>query len=146
MQSELMLRIVLEKPFAGVDYCLQKGAGTNYETIQKQRANSTDLSFEFSVGIKDRENPIPIFVGPFTQGKPQERFIYIDIGICAGQTETPWSRRLKIPLADITWDILNEALVDDSSILEAKVPGIGKDGGPSCATVKPFNGWKLVNR
>jgi hypothetical protein len=32
----------------------------------------------------------------------------------------------------------------DHAVLEARVPGTGKDGGPSCATVKPFEGWKLV--
>jgi len=29
-------------------------------------------------------------------------------------------------------------------ILLATIPGTGKDGGPSCATVKPIDGWKVV--
>lgn len=37
MERELTLRIVLEKPLAGVDFGLQKGRGSEYETIQKQR-------------------------------------------------------------------------------------------------------------
>jgi hypothetical protein len=28
-------------------------------------------------------------------------------------------------------------------LFEAIVPGTGKDGGPNCATVKPFAGWRL---
>ena len=30
-------------------------------------------------------------------------------------------------------------------IFETRVPGTGRDGGPNCATVKPFAGWKSKN-
>ena len=88
---------------------------------------------------------MPNFLGSFVQGPPGQRFVYIDIGTCAGQTNTVWNRRLKIPLSGITWDLLNKLSSDSQMILEARVPGTGKDGGPNCATVKPFDGWKLVN-
>jgi hypothetical protein len=158
MEHELPLRIVLEKPPADVDFGLQKGRGSNYETIQKQRFKGKDLSFEFTVRVKDGrkpENPrghplggrepAPNFLGSFVQGPPAERFIYIDIGTLAGQTETCWSRRLKIPLRGITWDMIDRVTADSESLLETRLPGTGKDGGPTCATVKPFPGWKLVS-
>jgi hypothetical protein len=158
MEHELPLRIVLEKPPRDVDFGLQKGRGSSYETIQKQRFNGKDLSFEFSVRVKDGrkpENPrghplggresAPNFLGPMVQGAPGERFIYIDIGTLTGQTGTCWSRRLKIPLRGITWDMIDRVLADEESLLETRVPGTGKDGGPTCATVKPFPGWKLVS-
>ncbi|HYJ85907.1 MAG TPA: DUF5990 family protein [Pyrinomonadaceae bacterium] len=69
-------------------------------------------------------------------------FVYIDIGTYAGQKETGWSRRLKVPLRGITWDMIDGAMA--AGQLETRVPGTGKDGSPSCATVKPFPGWKLV--
>jgi hypothetical protein len=53
------------------------------------------------------------------------------------------SRRLKIPLRDISSDTIRQMLADPSLVLETKVPGTGKDGGPNCATVKPFSGWHL---
>ena len=28
-------------------------------------------------------------------------------------------------------------------IIEARVPGTGRDGGPTCGTVKQFSGWVL---
>ena len=116
MERELVLRIVLEKPPAGVDFGLQKGQGRDYETVQKQRSTAKDLSFDFTVGVKaSRKGAAPTFVGPFAQGPPAERFVYIDIGSCAGQTGTPWSRRLKIPLRGITWD-----MIDGSGVLEAR--------------------------
>jgi hypothetical protein len=145
MEGGLKLRIVLEKPPAGVDFGLQKGGGSNYETIQKQRSGQKDLNFEFNVRLKNSKDSIPTFLGPFVHGTPRERFIYIDIGTYAGQPDTKWSRRLKIPLSGITWDILQQLLADSSAVLEARVPGTGKDGGPTCGTVKPFDGWKIVN-
>ena len=145
MQQELTLRIILEKPPSGVDFGLQKGRGSAYETIQKQRSAGKALIFEFRARLKPGEDPTPTFLGPFIQGPTDERFVYIDIGTYAGQTGTEWSRRLKIPLKGITSDMIHRLLKDPRMILEARVPGTGKDGGPTCGTVKPFDGWKLTN-
>ena len=106
MERELKLRIILERPPADVDFGLQKGRGNEYEVIQKQRSTAKDLTFEFDVRVKDSRNEAqPTFLGPFVQGPPAERFVYIDIGTCAGQADSCWSRRLKIPLRGITWEI-----------------------------------------
>jgi len=142
MFKDLFLRIVLQNPPPGVVYGLQKGKGSNYETIQKQTSNAADLLFEFTVHAKAGEDGNLVFLGPFAQGNPQDRFIYIDIGTCAGQRDTPWSRRLKIPLVGITKELIEQ--VPDGKALTTKVPGRGKDGSPSCATVKPFEGWKIM--
>ena len=144
MDHELPFRIILEKPTFGVDFGLQNGRGNDYETIQTQRSKGEDLSFEFTVRVKTGEDSAPNFLGPVIQGPSGERFVYIDIGTSAGQKETCWSRRLKVPLRGITWDMIDRVLANSSSILETRVPGKGKDGSPSCATVKPFAGWKLV--
>ena len=142
MEGELTLRIVLEKPPADVDFGLQKGRGSDYETIQKQRSQAKDLSFEFIVRVKANRNNSPVFLGSFVQGPSGDRFVYIDIGTYAGQTETGWSRRLKIPLRGITWEIIDRGS-NPQTILEARVPGTGRDGGPNCGSVKTFDGWKL---
>ncbi len=145
MERELTLRIVLEKPPAGVDFALQKGKGSNYETVQKQRSGTHDLCFEFTArAVPGAKNADPNLLGPFVQGPSGARFVYLDIGVAAGQLDTTWSRRLKIPLTGITTDILSRLEKDRKLILETHVPGTGKDGGPNCATVKPFAGWKLV--
>jgi hypothetical protein len=47
-----------------------------------------------------------------------------------------WSRRLKVPLRGITWE-----MIERKNSLQTRVPGTGKDGSPTCATVKPFAGW-----
>jgi hypothetical protein len=142
MDQELNFRIVLESPPPGVDYGLQKGGGNDFEVTQKQRSKTGDLQFEFSARVKEGKDGAPVFLGPFVQGPPQERFVYLDIGTYAGQTGTQWSRRLKIPLRGITWDLVKQSS-KPSHVLETHVPGTGKDGSPSCATVKPFPGWKV---
>ena len=140
MNQELNFHIVLESPPPGVDFGLQKGSGNNFEVTQKQRSKTGDLHFEFSARVKEGKDGAPVLLGPFVHGPPQERFVYIDIGTYAGQTGTPWSRRLKIPLRGITWELVKQAS-RKAHFLETRVPGTGKDGSPSCATVKPFAGW-----
>ena len=138
------MRIILEKPLAGVDFGVQKGRGNDYETIQKQRSKGNDLSFEFNVRVKAAsKGEAPNFLGPIVQGPVGERFVYIDIGTYAGQTGTNWSRRLKIPLRGITWKMIDQ-LSGDDSVLETRVRGTGNDGGPTCGTVKPFAGWTIA--
>lgn len=134
MPAELRLRIVLESPPAGVDYALQKGSGSKYQTEQLQRGDGSDLLFEFAI-------PATLRGGPYVQGPTGGKFVYIDIGTAAGQLGTCWSRRLKVPLAGITPE-----MIASGAILEARIHGTARDGGPACATPKPFNGWHVVNR
>ena len=141
MEQELSFRIILEDPPPGVDYGLQKGGGNDYEVVQKQRSKTGDLKFEFSVRVKEGKDGQPVLLGPFTHGPVDGRFTYLDIGTYAGQTDTQWSRRLKIPFRDITWAMIKKA---SKRVLETRVPGTAKDGSPTCATVKPFAGWKVV--
>ena len=143
MDQEITLRIVVESPPEGVAFGLQKGSGNNYETVQRQQSMSEDLSFEFTTRLKREKDVPPNFLGSFVQGPKKDRFVYIDIGTYAGQADTIWSRRLKVPLKGITWEMIHQITGDPSLTLETFVPGTGKDGGPNCGTVKPFDGWHL---
>jgi len=143
MDRELSLTIVLERPTAGVDYGLQKGRGNDYETVQTQRGANKDLTFEFSVRVNEGKDGNPNFLGPFAQGGADGRFVYLDIGTYAGQKNTGWARRLKIPLVGIDWKMI-DAAAKARKPLEARVAGSGgRDGGPTCGTIKPFTGWHL---
>ena len=125
---DISLRILLRKPTPGVDFGLQKGRGSSYETIQKQRSTGKDLRFELPVTVKTDKDGNPDFFGPFVPGPRGDRYLYIGIGTYAGQSNTCWSRRLKIPLSRITAD-----LIDSNNTLVADIPGTASDGGPSCA-------------
>jgi hypothetical protein len=143
MAVTVTFRVMLVRPPAGVDYGVQVGRGASYSTEQKQRSTGRDLRFEFALGIKGAKPKPPDFSGPAVQGPPGQRFVYIDIGTYAGQTGTPWARRLKVPLTGVTWDAIDRVSATDM-VLEARVPGTAADGGPACATVKPFDGWRVA--
>ena len=125
---DIALRIILREPTPGVDFGLQKGRGSKYEVVQKQRSTGKDLKFEFAVGVKTDKDGAPDFSGPFVQGPRGGRDFYIDIGTYAGQADACWSRKLKVPLSCISWDLLKS----DSTLI-ADIPGTASDGGPSCA-------------
>lgn len=143
LSREQRLRLILEQPTSGVDFGLQKGRGGSFEIVQKQRSDGKDVAFEFSVTVKAGKDGLPDFSGALVQGGPDERFFYVNIGTYAGQENTPWSRRLKVPLSGIGWDLINS-----QGVLIATIPGKGKDGGPSCAyewrqRVGPSWQWQL---
>lgn len=144
MERQITLRVIVETPPGDVDFGIQEGHGNDYKTVQTQRYTKQDLRFEFPIRVGEGKNGQPNFLGSFAQGPVNGRFIYLDIGTYAGQTNTHWGRRLKIPLAGITWPMIEQA-TDASVVIETRVPGTGRDGGPTCGTVKPFSGWTLSN-
>ncbi|NJM24925.1 MAG: hypothetical protein HC859_04825 [Bacteroidia bacterium] len=142
-EATITLRIILTAPTTGVDFGLQKGSGPGYQVEQKQRSAGHDLVFSFDIKVKGDKGKDPSFAGPYVQGPAGGKFVYIDIGTYAGQTGTHWARRLKIPLTGINWNTVDKLHANPSLVLQTVVPGTGKDGGPNCATVKPFEGWLL---
>ncbi|WP_321477251.1 DUF5990 family protein [uncultured Paludibaculum sp.] len=142
METTVRLRITLINPPAGVDFGVQKGRGGTYETIGKVRSNGGILTFDITVGLKPGPTAAAVdFSGPLVQGPPGGRFLYLDIGTYAGQPESCWSRRLKIPLTGITQVALERLAANPETVLETRIAGTARDGGPTCGTVKPFHGW-----
>lgn len=145
MEFDLPLRIIVVAPPADCDFGLQKGRGTKYEVEPKQTSTGRDLQFELTLRVKENEaTGAPNFLGPFAQGTPQERFFYLGIGEYAGQKNTPWSRRAKVPLKSIGWELIEEVRRRPGARLEARYAGTDRRGGPTCATVKLLDGgWKV---
>lgn len=146
MKKSVKLHIILENPPEGVLFGLQKGKGTHYDSIQKQTSVGRDLHFDLTAEVKADVDGLPDFFGESIHGVRNGRFIYINIGTSAGQMDSCWSRRLKIPLRNITWVMLDKISENAPFILETRVNGRGKDGSPNCATVKPFGGWSIVEK
>ncbi len=138
------LRIIVVSPIAGVAYGVQEGKGTGYKVSLLQMSRDRDLVFDIQIPVKESESGQPNFVGPLAQGPPAGRFVYLNIGESAGQLGGNWDRRLKVPLAGITWSMVEQA-VSKMKVMEARLPGKAKDGGPSCATVQPIDGWKIAS-
>jgi hypothetical protein len=145
MELELPIRFVLVDPPAGVDFGVQKGAGARYETLFVQQRRRGDVVFDFSLRVKDtREDGLPNFVGPLAQGTVLDRFVYVDVGTYAGQKDTQWARRMKVPLNRITWPLIKKVISRPGHVLSARIPGTGRDGGPNCGSVATLRPWEIV--
>lgn len=143
-QEEIPLRITLVAPPSDVMFCLQRGRD---ELVSQQRSTGAPLSFDFTVRVRADAGDEPMnFLGPFTQGPPASRFVYVNSGTMAGESGTPWTRRAKIPLAGITAAMVERALEAPGARIEAQIQGTARDGGPACATCRPLGGgWSVVS-
>lgn len=126
------LRLTIADPVPGVRYSLQKD-DMPYEPVT---AGDGPLSLDAWVKV----SPDFRLTGPFVRREgPVRRFVYIRIGISAGDHASAWSRRAKIDIHGIP-----HALLTDGAVLEVTLPGRAKDGSPACATVRPTVGWRAV--
>src|SRR5260370_19876093 len=131
LMPELALRITVLHPPRGVTFRVQRGKS---ELLEPDRNDDSAIAFKFTVRIAPRERgKAPNFLGPFAQGTPSKRFVYVNSGTCAGPKNTPSTRRAKSPLTGISWSLIQKAR---HGIVETTIEGTGSDGGPVCATVR----------
>lgn len=141
-ETYLPLRITVVNPPQRVVFALQRGKA---ELVASVMASGDNLSFNFAVRVGDREDEMPNFLGPFVQGPRGGRFVYVNSGTLAGQADSCWTRRAKVRLKTIGWDLVDHVLAKPSSFLEAKIAGRAGDGGPACATVPLLaGGWTMI--
>jgi hypothetical protein len=141
-EASLPLRITVIQPPAGVLFRLQRGKS---DLVPPARTSEESLSFDFTLRVVgDRAAGAPNLRGDVAQGPPAARFVYVNSGTSAGQAESCWTRRAKVPLAGIGWDLIEEALAGRGMLLEARIQGTARDGGPACATVPLLEGgWRF---
>jgi hypothetical protein len=140
MKHEVPFRIIVERPLSGVATRVQKGRD---ELLPPVSISDSALSFEFEI-LVDTDGDVLNFLGKFAQGPKDSRFVYVNSGTYAGQHGTTWSRRAKLSLMSITRQQVQSA-IDKESFIEATMPGIGRDGGPTCASVKGIE-WRVVSK
>lgn len=133
----IALRLTNDDPVPGVTYSLQDKKSTPVDPVV---ATAAPLSFDVPVKV----SPGPKLTGEFVRREgPERRFIYIAIGGQAGDAGSEWSRRAKIDVHAIPPALIEQALA--GKILECRLPGRAKDDGPACGTVRPLDGWSLVD-
>lgn len=143
MKPQLLLRIVVVDPPFGVTFAVQQGRTGLLAPVD---ATVTSLVFEFPVSVADAASQPPLFTGEFTQGPPAGRFVYVNSGTMAGQASSCWTRRAKVLLNGISKTLLQSVLAGNGLILEARISGKARDGGPACATVPLLIGWVAEDR
>ena len=80
-------------------------------------------------------SPGPDIRGPFIQGGPGQRFIYLSWGTVDSDSTFIMFRRAKLVLADIDTEII--AAAEHSGTLTARLGLTDAKGHPVCARVKP---------
>lgn len=144
MKHEIPLRITLVQPPPGVTFRLQRG---RTELVEPAREGEGEVVFELTIAVADgAPDAPPRLLGDFTQGPPQNRFVYVNSGTLAGEPNSCWTRRAKVPLRGITRAMIEMALAA-GAVLEARIAGRAKDGGPVCASIPLLDGgWRVVKR
>ena len=131
--DEVRVRIVVVDPPKGVAFAVQRG---RVEIVPPAHRTADALTFDFTVRatLTAGRQP-PRLLGPFVQGPPAGRFVYITSGVRAGQTDSCWDRRAKVPLGGITSALIEAARAKPGATIEGRIAGRGRDGSPACASV-----------
>jgi hypothetical protein len=134
-------RIVVLAPPAGVAFALQRG---RHELAGTTTSSGRDLQFDFTL-LADRDpDGLPRFSGEFAQGPRGDKFVYVNSGTLAGQDDSCWTRRAKVTLQTLKWTTIERAAAN-GHLLETRIAGVGRDGGPACASVALLGrGWTVV--
>jgi hypothetical protein len=145
MDRELPIRLTVLRPPPGVTFAIQRGKG---ELLSPLKASAESLVFDLSIRVSERKaGGAPNVLGPYAQGRPDDRFLYLNSGTMAGQGNSCWTRRAKIKTGGITWKLVEQTLATTGAFLEGQIEGRAKDGGPCCATVPLLNGgWTVRTR
>lgn len=145
MDHELPIRITVLRVPRDVTFAMQRG---KHELLSPSRVDVDSLVFDLSVRVSERKRGGPPNVlGPYAHGTPDDRFLYLNSGTMAGQQGTCWTRRAKIKTGGIDWKLVEQTLATTGAVLEARIEGRAKDGGPCCATVPLLDGgWTVRTR
>ena len=138
-------RILVIEPPRGVHFRLQIGKSPG-KLLSPARSTPSALTFEFNLRLGEPlSHGRPRFLGPLTQGTPEERFVYVNSGTLAGQPASCWTRRAKVHLSSIKAAMVKQVLAGERLVLQAQFEGTARDGGPACASVSLIGGfWQVI--
>ena len=136
-ERSVLVRVCVTDPVAGCLYGLQRRDGG---VDQIQVAANDALQFTTSVTLRLTPESTRDPRGLHVHGPRHGRFLYVASGTLAGQAESCWTRRAKVPLLGVdaavplTLDVMPPLIV-------ATIAGRAGDGGPACASVPLLRPW-----
>ncbi len=138
---DLPIRIVIENPLPGLALALQRGRAAKAELVQAASRSTEAVTFDLDLTVDGRlPDGRPRLLGPYVQGPPEARFVYVTVGRYAGQADSEWGGRLKIPLGDLGWDHIES--LPPGRRLAARIAGRSPKGGSPLASVRLLPpGW-----
>jgi hypothetical protein len=139
----LSLRITVVDPPPDIIWALQLGQD---ELVKPTSNSKAQISFDFTVEVVEDPSAKGFRLrGPAVQGRPGGRFVYLRIGVYAGQVGTHIARRAKIGLEGISRELVEAAKKKRSGVLEVQFAGTDRKGEPACATVPLLGtGWHVA--
>ena len=140
MKHQIPVRIKVLRPLPGVSMMVQRGRD---ELLPPSSRSLDQLVFDFELTVDTTETR-PNCLGKYAQGPKDARFVYVNSGTYADQ-HSIWGRRAKISLMTITGDQIQAVVLKDGTVLQTEFEGVGRDGGPTCASVKGI-AWKVVEK
>jgi hypothetical protein len=137
------MRIVVVSPPKGVMFALQRGR----DALEAMTVSTgDDLRFDFTILVDRDAQGLIRFTGEFAQGPKGGKFVYVNSGTLAGQSGSCWTRRAKVGLETLTWADATRVAAEPGAFFQSRFAGVGRDGGPACATVPLLDkGW-VVSR
>ncbi|HVJ53869.1 MAG TPA: DUF5990 family protein [Aliidongia sp.] len=138
---ELPIRIMVEDPVPELAMALQRGRAGTASLVSPASRSANAVAFELAVTV-DGSLPDgrPRLLGPYVQGPPEARFVYLAVGRYAGQADSEWGGRVKVPLGGLGWNEI-EALPPGGRVV-ARIAGRSQKGGPALASVRLLPpGW-----
>lgn len=128
----IAVKIKIVQPPPGVLVGVQSGKGSAGRAHGVQRTDGKLTSFEVVLDVRAADPPK--FGGPFVQSDSKGQFIYLRWGQSAGDHFSPWQRRAKLYLHQVTRDIVLSA-IETGQVPTLVIAGTARDGGPACPTV-----------
>jgi hypothetical protein len=137
----LPIRIAVADPVAGLAIALQRGPTAEAELVPPTSRSAQAVAFDLDLTVDGAlPDGRPRLVGPCVQGPPDGRFVYLCVGRYAGQADSEWAGRVKVPLGDLGWDEITARA--PGARLVARIPGRSPTDGPALASVRLLApGW-----
>lgn len=141
MTQTVKLRIVVDRPLPDVALRLQRGRD---QLIAPTSRSAKAAVFELELEVVAKPNGAITLRGPEAQGPPAERFVYINSGTYAGDGNSAYGTRAKVPLKGVTAVLVKKALASPKGVIVGTIAGTAKNGGPAAATVPLLGkGWEV---
>jgi hypothetical protein len=142
MGTFIRARLIVRNPVPGVTLRVQRGRDA---LVPPAAAAADAVTFELAVEAAVGADGRVTLRGREVQGPPAGRFVYVNAGTYAGQADSPFGRRAKVPLGTLGADLIAAALAEPGALVVAEIDGRSRDGGPAAATVPLLGtGWRLV--
>ena len=128
------LRIICVKPpdFSNAEFGIQDKGRVVHQVLPNENG---DTRYDIEIRAKwDETRKRVSFLGPWTHGPADQRFLYLSWCEPDLPPDT-FTRRMKIRLTPITWEQIGKA-EQTGGVLEVAVPGTGRDGGLRCGSVE----------